>query len=348
MDTVDKLLRKLEERRFEDLRRELVKILLNRKTFYKYRLLGKYYRVVIDGTHVMTVKEGHCEHCLKKTIKKSGKTIYFHNVLEAKLVCENGFCISLGTEWIENADKDYDKQDCEQKAFVRLAEKLKRDYPRLPICIEADGLYPNQKFFHICKKNNWSWIVTFKDGNLPSVWEEALCLKDMTPNNKRHEEINRKSKIIKRSYKWVNNIQYRGFGLNWFECREHIDNKKKRFVYISDLEIEYHNVLEMTESGRMRFKIENEGFNIQKNNGYNLSHRYSRVSMRATKNYYQCMQIAHMINQLFQLSNLFQEYLTKKMTVKHLWDCMLGELRNRLNIKRFEKLLKTRIQFRYD
>ena len=86
----------------------------------------------------MKVKEGHCEHCLYQRTK-SGKIIYFHNVLEAKLVGENGFCLSLATEWIENPDGGFDKQDCEQKAFVRLAKKLKRAYPHLPICIIADA-----------------------------------------------------------------------------------------------------------------------------------------------------------------------------------------------------------------
>jgi hypothetical protein len=60
---------------------------------------------------------------------------YLYPVLEAKLVTESGFCISPGTEWIINDNnKAYDKQDCEQKAFKRLAEKLKKDFSRLRSC----------------------------------------------------------------------------------------------------------------------------------------------------------------------------------------------------------------------
>ncbi|MFH1029654.1 MAG: hypothetical protein V1770_00155 [bacterium] len=93
----------------------------------------------------------------------------------------------------------------------------------------------------------------------------------------------------------------------------------------SSLEADYHSVLEMTASGRMRWKIENEGFNIQKHHGYGLGHKYSRVCMKAMKNYYQCMQIAHIINQLFELSCLFQSWLKGKETIKHIWEVMLGE-----------------------
>jgi hypothetical protein len=104
--------------------------------------MKRWFVVAIDGTGVMNFSQKHCEHCLYKRSKR-GKLSYFHNVLEAKLITPNGFSISIATEWIENPQGEYDKQDCELKAFKRLAAKLKKPFPRLPICITADGLYPN-------------------------------------------------------------------------------------------------------------------------------------------------------------------------------------------------------------
>lgn len=348
MDTVNNVMKQIKEEELEKLKTEMVRGLIEKKVFYKYRFLGKYYRVVVDGSHIMNVREGHCEHCLKRTSKKSGKVTYFHNVLEAKLVSENGFCISLGTEWIENPEGDFDKQDCEQKAFVRLAEKLKKNYSRLPVCIIADALYPNKTFFETCERYGWEWVVTLKDGNLRSVWKEVLCLQKITRQNIRSDVTSRQGKEIIHTYKWINEIDYCGFKLNWFECVEEVEKERIRFVYISSLVVDYQNILEMTASGRMRWKIENEGFNIQKNNGYGLTHKYSRDSMKATKNYYQCLQIAHMINQLFELSSFFQSLLTGKETIRHLWKFMVGEIRhNVLDFQILEVLLKERIQIRY-
>jgi hypothetical protein len=54
--------------------------------------------VAVDATGVGRTDEKHCEHCLHKT-SKNGKTTYFHNVLAAKLICSNGFSISLGTSF---------------------------------------------------------------------------------------------------------------------------------------------------------------------------------------------------------------------------------------------------------
>ena len=46
--------------------------------------------------------------------------------------------------------------------------------------------------------------------------------------------------------------------------------------------------------------------------------------------------------------SLFMPLMTGKMTVKHLWECMIGELRVIiLNFKVLKELLKRRIQLRY-
>lgn len=51
------------------------------------------------------------------------------------------------------------------------------------------------------------------------------------------------------------------------------------------------------EAGRLRWKIENEGFNTQKNYGYCLEHMYSRL-YQGMKNHYYLIQIGHMIAQV--------------------------------------------------
>lgn len=60
-------------------------------------------------------------------------------MLEAKLVLGE-FIFSIGTEFIENEKEDISKQDCERNAFKRLAKKLKKEHPKLKICILADSL----------------------------------------------------------------------------------------------------------------------------------------------------------------------------------------------------------------
>lgn len=322
MDTVDDVLRDLNNDELERLRAALIATLIEKKVLKKYCLFGSFYRVAIDATGVMNVNKGHCAHCLHKTSKK-GVTTYFHNILEAKLIAPNGFAISLASEWIENPD-DYDKQDCEQKAFKRLAVKLKALYPRLPICIHADGLYPNAPFFDICRANNWRFIVTLKDSSLKSLWEEIDM--ELLVNCKNIRSYSHPHRKIYQKYRWLCGLDYHGHRLSWVECTEDREDKANRFVYLTDLDASYDNVIELATSGRMRFKIENEGFNVQKNGGYNLSHKFSRVSSVAMKNYVSLMQIAHLFNQLYELSSLARPLLVAKETLKNMWKALIGSL----------------------
>jgi len=73
----------------------LARTLIRKKVLDQYRLLGRYFVVAIDGTGRLTFSERHCSHCL--TMTHHGRTIYYHPVLEAKLVCPNGLVISLMT-----------------------------------------------------------------------------------------------------------------------------------------------------------------------------------------------------------------------------------------------------------
>jgi hypothetical protein len=347
MDTVEDVMRVLNTQYLDTLKTELIKGLLAKKRFRKFRVFGHAYQVVIDGTHVMDVQEGHCDHCLQQTFT-NGRRRYFHNVLEAKLVGDNGFCLSLATEWIENAE-EYDKQDCELKAFGRLARKLKQAYPRLSICIVADGLYPNQTFFRICQEAGWSWIVTFKEGNLPSVWKRVFQRQRLSHCRTREEHIRQGGHEIHRTYEWHPRMRYQGVLLHWFACEEIVEQTCTRFVYLSSLEMDCYAILELTASGRLRWKIENEGFDVQKHHGYGLGHQYSRCSMLAMKNYYQLLQIAHLCNQLFELSSLLADVRRRKESLDHLWQCLVGEVRHEaLDFAVLTVLLARRIRMRYD
>ncbi len=354
MDTVDDVMRRLDEKELERLKRSMVYTLFEKKVLHKFRLLGKWFLVSVDGTGTMSFSKRHCDHCLTQT-SKNGKTTYSHKVLEAKLISSNGFSISLATVWIENYKGDYEKQDCELKAFKRLAGKIKTMYPRLPICITADGLYPNQTFFSICQKNNWRFIVTFKDGNLPSVWEEVRVLKEITPDNTRNQRVFRGNEKVNDSYCWVNQIPYYGCLINWIECVETVENTKANttqtthYVHVTNININIQNASEISFSGRLRWKIENEGFNTQKNLGYNLKHKYSRVSLLAAKNYYQCLQIAHLINQLLELSSKFKKLLKDKTSIKHLWKIMIGFLTNGvIDCEELSSIFQLKIQVRFE
>ena len=366
-DSVHNVLVLLNETQVERLNQKMVQVLLKCKVFHKSRYRNYWFRIAVDGTGVVSFDHPHCEQCLHQT-SKNDKTSYSHKILDARLVTPNGFSISIASEWIENPEnEDYDKQDCERKAFIRLAAKLKKIYPRLPIIILADALYPYEGFFTLCKTNQWAYLVTFKEGNLKTLWEEVSSLKPLQPNNL-HTEIAYSStgdKKTEQIFCWVDKIEYKNHSVNWQECCETVTTtkknaegsvvvikiEKKHFVHITDLPLNKKNIAASSYTGRLRWKIENEGFNTLKNGGYGLEHKWARKSYPALKNYFQFMQMGYLINQLMVKSTVFQETFMKDKdhpTLQSLWKDLDAAMKwAKIKAARLAEISATRIQFRF-
>lgn len=356
LDTSNRLMQTLSPHELENIKQKMVSCLVTRKVLHRYRLLDLYHVVAIDGTGLHSYNHEPYPECPFREYK-DGRKVWTAYVLEAKIVCSNGFSLSIATEWIRNPpDKGFDKQDCELKAFVRLANKLKRFYPRLPICIAADGLYPNQTAFNICEHNGWKYILTLKDGNLKSLWEEIRFFERVGDHGVKDIPERTPQYRITNKYRFYGSLEYKKHDLKVVELKvEKIDLQTgeilplERFVHVSNMKITEANCAEISNAGRMRWKIENEGFNEQKNTAYNLQHKYSRTSFNASQNYYQCLQMAHMINQLAFKAQSITGMLEGKDTLKS-----LGELAIALiitmdfdNDPLFEKLINRKCQFRY-
>ncbi len=164
-DTLNYYLERLSPNCLSLLRKKLIKKLIRMKSFQRGKLLGKYWRVILDGTGLFYFKEKHCDNCLVKMVTQEDGTkvkTYYHKVLEAKLVLADKVVISLDTEFIENEKEDVPKQDCEMAAAKRLLKRLAKDYPRLPICIQGDNLYEAEPVMETCGQEGWKYLLTHK------------------------------------------------------------------------------------------------------------------------------------------------------------------------------------------
>jgi len=89
-------------------------------------------------------------------------------MLEANLVFYKGLTIPLMSEFLSYAEGDPDnhKQDCELKAFKRLAERLKKEFPPLPVMVLLDGLYPNGLLMELCRNYRWQYMIVLHRTNV--------------------------------------------------------------------------------------------------------------------------------------------------------------------------------------
>lgn len=290
-DTINDVFEKVKVEEIERIRKYMITKIIRGKMIQKYKIRDKYYHIIVDGTGLATSRKKYNENCLvKNKTDKNGKEYqeYSTYVLEGKLVVGE-MVFSIGSEFVENVNEDETKQDCETKAFKRLAEKIKKEYPKLKIIISGDALYANKPVLEICKENGWKYMIRLKEGAIPSLYNEFE-----TVVAKANESTNEST--IK-DYEYVTGLDYQEEKVNIIK---YTDNKKgTEFVYITDLPITNKNIKATINIGRRRWKIENEGFNIQKNGTFDIWHLYSKNQV-AIKVHYLMIQIAHILRQLLE------------------------------------------------
>lgn len=303
-DTLNYYLEKLSPQCLAEVRKRMIKSLIRGKAFNRAKLLGRHWRVILDGTGLFYFKEKHCDNCLVTTIKnEEGKEEkrYYHKVLEAKIVLGEHLILSLDTEFIENEDENVSKQDCEINAAKRMLERLKKDYPRLPVCIQGDALYAAETIMGICRENQWEYILTQKDTRQKLLSESYEWIAE---GGGKTEVRNIGKELGTGAY--INHVEEtagKKETANMYEYRYEYKDKNGAMViagtrWITSIELTRRNLEEMINAGRGRWKIENEGFNNQKNGIYDIEHLNSRNST-AMKNHYLLTQIADIIMQLY-------------------------------------------------
>lgn len=117
--------------------------------------------------------------------------------------------------------------------------------------------------------------------SIPTLAEDYEEIKRMGESE---EEVVEIEKIYKRKpkvkavhkMKWVNDLDYSGHKVAVMELEIEKDRKKwKEFQWVTSLRISGRKAYEFAETGRKRWLIENEGFNIQKNHRYIITHANS-------------------------------------------------------------------------
>lgn len=330
-DTLARLLCEIEVDEIEQAHLDMIRHLIRHKKFRQY-LIGACYPIAIDGTQKFARADCWDEACLERQVgsKKDEDNQpdkqYYVYVLEANLAFQNGLVIPLLSEVLSyrEGDSQSTKQDCELKAFKRLAQRLKENFSHLPVMILLDGLYPNGPAMELCRQNNWDFMIVLQEGSLPSVWEEIEGLKDYQKENR----LAQKWGDRQQRFWWINDIDYcysdpttqrtKNLKLHVVTCEESWQEiapggtetvtKTSRHVWISAERLHRANVHPRCNLGaRHRWGIES-GLLVEKHHGYQYEHCFS-YDWEAMRGYHYLMRLGHALNVLARHSYALARYV---------------------------------------
>jgi len=249
------------------------------------RLFGRWWLIAVDGT------------LQDRGRRTRGGQARYRYVLEAKLIGPQGTVFSLMTEFREVRNPVLEKEDCELRAFQRLAARLYAEFPRLPICLLFDGLYPVQGVFDQCAQYGWMFIASLPEGRQPGAWDEAVQTMLLSPTNVLKARRQGEDGLVEQTLRWTSHVPFGSHELQVLFSGEISPTQATLWVWVTNFPLDRNNVYAIAnQGGRGRQNIE-AVFNVEKNGGFGLEHAFC-AHAAASQNYHIIMQVAHIIGQL--------------------------------------------------
>lgn len=246
----------------------------------EFKYLDNQILMVLDGTEYYSSKKINCPHCNCRN-HRNGSVTYYHQVVTPVIVSPSKKqVINCPPEFIKKQDGKT-KQDCENTAVKRWLLKNSRERERNEITLLGDDLYSRQPICELALEQGYNFIFIAKPSSHQNL-SEWLGFLDKN-GEMRSGEIKKYEKGKQRiyRYRYVNNVPLResepSLMVNWYQV-EIFDITKSKVIYknsfMTNHKLSEQNIFTMIVCGRTRWKIENESYNILKNQGYNLEHNF--------------------------------------------------------------------------
>jgi hypothetical protein len=255
---------------------QVIEQLQQRDGLTAFQRLGGRILIALDGTEYFCSQKLNCPQCLTRK-RSSGKTESYHAMLAAMIVAPgHNMVLPLMPEFITPQD-GAEKQDCERNATKRwLIAHAERVAPLRPVYL-GDALFSCQPlaeavlttgadFLFVCKKDGHKTLYEYVDG---------------APLDERTVVERRPGKrSLTYRYRWIEGVPLRdgkdALAVNWLGVTIRDETGKTTYdgAFVTSLPLTRENVVEVSACARARWKIENESFNVLKNNGYNLAHNF--------------------------------------------------------------------------
>lgn len=254
---------------------QMVATLRDRGGMKDFERLGGRALIALDGTEYFCSQKLGCPHC--QTRKRSnGKTDFYHSMLAATLVAPgHNMVVPLMPEFIARQE-GAEKQDCERSAAKRwLATHAARVKALRPVYL-GDDLFACQPICEAVLASNADFLLTAKPDSHKTLYDfmNGATLGEVALARKEG------AKKLTYRYRWFSGAPLRdgkdALNVNWIGVTIRDAKGKATYdgAFVTSLEVSRDNVAEIAACARARWKIENESFNILKNNGYHLEHNF--------------------------------------------------------------------------
>jgi hypothetical protein len=292
---------------------------------------GTYYTLMLDGSDYFHSTRLQCPSCLQRH-DSSGEVHFRHTVVSGTLVKAGSHrVLPLDVEEVRNEDGQ-DKQDGEINAAKRLIPRLRHEHPQLALIVGGDDLYCHEPFILQLREHRMHHVLVCKPGSHQEVYREveAQDALDALERGKWHEGPACRRRFY--TYRLARGVALTGTGRvrgTFLEVWSHNRSGKQLYynAWFTDLEVSADNVAEIMGIGRSRWKIENEQFNVQKNQGYELTHNYGHGQQTLSMVFYMLNLLAFLAHMILDRGDRLYQRCLATTSRKELWHTLRAGMR---------------------
>lgn len=310
--------------------REMLRRLQRSKQLERYRYLPQGFLITMDGSEYFNSEKVTCRRCLKRR-KSDGRLEYYHQILQPALIHpELRQVLPLAPQFIRRRDGT-DKQDSETEAGKRFVALLRGEHPQLKAVLVGDSLYSTRPFIATITGHRFSFLLVAKPEDHRHLFEDIEGLR-RGGLLQRLESAQPKGKHF--VYEWVNGVALGAEStspvVNFVQLT--ILDAQGRTTYrcswVSDIPIDAQTVEKLVRAARARWKIENEGFNTLKNQGYHLEHNFGHGHQGLSEILFLLNLLAFLLHQIQELVDLLYRRARACFSSRaEFWNAIRGSFR---------------------
>ena len=193
----------------------------------------------------------------------------------------------------------------------------------------VDALASNGTHFELLYKHAMAFSIGVKPAGSEKQFEQVLQRQSHRTLVEWDSEVAAVGSC--HGYRFTNglslNDSYPDLMVNYVEYWE-VDKRGKQgekgkqhvFTWATSLKVTSENVLDIARAGRTRWRVENETFNVLKNQGYHFEHNYGHGKQYLSSTLAVLMMLSFLVDQIQEHScRVFQQARKSRRTKKTLW-----------------------------
>jgi len=304
---------------------------------------GTYYTVALDGSEYFHSTTIQCPHCLRQPDPK-GRVHYSHLVVGATLVRAGSHqVLPIDAEEVRNPTAESQPQDCELTAGKRVIARLRHEHPQMALMVIGDDLYSHVPFVEQLQQLRRPYVLVAKPAAPPPLLAAVAAAETQGVSQPGQWDEGSGARRRTYTYRIVRQMPLAlesAVRVTYVEVWEHTAGGELRYhnSWITDLDVTAENVAVVVTSGRTRWKIENEHFNVHKNHGYELTHNYGHGQHTLSMVFYLLNLLAYVAHVIVELGDRLYQRCRAQESRRELW-AALRTMLHAVLVKSWDQLL---------